>query len=157
MPPIPVSLPAAMRALALTGEQESHAQIPGLLQMLLLHILAMLYARPAHAPGHATWLFRAGAPLVNAALAAPLALPGHAPESASTPLPPIRRRGADEIIIALAHRGPPRNPSRPARMPPARPRPARDPPCHQQAQVPPERALARVATPCLINYDIANL
>ena len=59
-----------------------------------------------------------------------LALLGQAPDPASAPLPSARRRGADEIIIALAHRGPPRTPSRPARMHPARPRPARDPPRH---------------------------
>ncbi|MCX7378200.1 MAG: hypothetical protein NTY94_15835 [Alphaproteobacteria bacterium] len=101
---------------------ENCVRIPGPLQLILLHLLALLFARSPHAAalGRALSL----SPHLRQILATLAATT----EQDDSVLPPTRARGADEIIIALAHRPPPRNPSRPARMPPARPRQARDPP-----------------------------
>lgn len=111
---------------------ENCVRIPGPLQLILLHLLALLFARSPHAAalGRALSL----SPRLRQILAT-LAATTEQDESV---LLPTRARGADEIIIALAHRPPPRNPSRPARMPPARPRQARDPPTdkHKKALSP---------------------
>ena len=101
---------------------ENCVRIPGPLQLILLHLLALLFARSPHAAalGRALSL----SPRLREILAT-LAATTEQDESV---LLPTRARGADEILIALAPRLPPRNPSRPAPMPPARPCQARDPP-----------------------------
>ena len=110
------------RAQAQLAGWENCARSPGPLQLILLHLLALLFARAPNAAalGRALSL----SPRLREILSTLAA----ATEQDESVLLPTRARGADEILIALAHRPPPRNPSHPAPMPPARPRQARDPP-----------------------------
>ena len=115
-------LPIGTCAPALAGGWENCVRMPGPIQLLVLHLLALLHARSPHAAA----LCRA-LPL-SPRLRDSLARLVEAAGQDESVLRPIRARGADEILIALAHRLPPRNPSRPARTSPARRLQARDPP-----------------------------
>ena len=119
-PPIGTRAPAAMAG------WENCVRIPGPLQLLLLHLLVLILARSPHAPALHAILCRA-LPL-SPRLREILVHLVQSSEQDDSVLRPAHARGADQIIIALAHRAPPRDPSRPARTPQLRPRPSRDPP-----------------------------
>jgi hypothetical protein len=129
--------PIGTRAPAPRAGWENCVRMPGPLQLLILHLLALLFARSPHAAGRPGTL--AVSPRLRQALIALLLDLGLAEtdeeeEYDDSDFLPLRCPGAIQILIALAHRLPPRDPARPARMPPARPRRARGPPARPNAK-----------------------
>ena len=140
-PPTLADCLASLRRAALADARAARMRLSGAVEALLFTLIAHLIGR----------LLRS----LAAAQPSPVApLPRHVPAATavreeslgSAAIPRALRRGSRDIIIAMAHAMPRPNRSRPARMPPVRPRAARDPPPgHAWKNPGPPRACANSA------------